>query len=61
MRRADRRAGANVLLRQVATDLLNAPDRRHLALLLTQRLAQLTNVRSVGLKEISRSMPPKAV
>ncbi len=61
MRRSDRRAGMDVLLRQVAADLLNAPDRRHLAMCLTQRLAQLTNVRSVGLKEISGAMPPRAL
>jgi len=61
MRRADRRAGVDVLLRRVASDLLSAPSRRHLAVCLTQRLAQLTNVRSVGLKEISASMSPRAI
>jgi transcriptional regulator with PAS, ATPase and Fis domain len=61
MRRADRRAGVDILLRQVANDLLSAPDRRHLAVYLTQRLAQLTKVRSVGLKEISSAMPRRAI
>jgi transcriptional regulator with PAS, ATPase and Fis domain len=61
MRRADRRAGVDTLLRQVAADLLNAPDRRRLAIYLTQRLAQLTNAQSVGLKEISSAMPARAI
>ncbi|HWI19782.1 MAG TPA: sigma 54-interacting transcriptional regulator [Vicinamibacterales bacterium] len=51
----------DILLRQVASDLLGAPDRRHLAVYLTQRLAQLANVRSVGLKEISNAMPRRAI
>jgi transcriptional regulator with PAS, ATPase and Fis domain len=61
MRRADRRAGVDTLLRHVAADLLNAPDRRRLAIYLTQRLAQLTNAQSVGLKEISSAMPARAI
>lgn len=61
MRRADRRAGVDVLLQQVANDLLSAPDRRRLAVYLTQRLAQLTSARSVGLKEISAAMSPRAI
>src|SRR5215211_3160973 len=61
LRRADRRAGLDLLLRNVASDLVNASDRRNLSVLLTQRLAQLTHVRSVGLKEISSSMPPRSL
>ena len=58
-RRTDRRAGLDLLLRQVALDLVHATDRRHLTLSLTQRLAQLAKARTVGLKEISRSLPPR--
>jgi len=53
LRRADRRAGMNHLVRQVAADLLRASDRRNLGAILTQRLAQLTRVRSVGIKELA--------
>jgi transcriptional regulator with PAS, ATPase and Fis domain len=61
LRRADRRAGLDQLLRHVASDLLRASDRRNLSLVLTQRLAQLTRVRSVGLKEISSTLPPHSL
>ena len=40
-RRADRRAGLDQLLRHVASDLVNATDRRHLSHILTERLRQL--------------------
>lgn len=60
-RRIDRRAGLDLLLRQVASDLIHATDRRNLTLSLTQRLAQLVQARSVGLKEISRSLPPRSL
>jgi hypothetical protein len=46
-RRADRRVGIDTLVRGVATDLLKATNRRNLAMLLTERLATLTRVRSV--------------
>jgi transcriptional regulator with PAS, ATPase and Fis domain len=61
MRRADRRAGLDLLLRQVAADLLNTNDRRRLALFLTQRLAQLARVRSVGIREISGAMSRRSL
>jgi transcriptional regulator with PAS, ATPase and Fis domain len=61
LRRADRRQGLDSLLRAIADDLLSARDRRNLAVFLTQRLAQLARVRSVGLKEITSSMPPRAL
>jgi transcriptional regulator with PAS, ATPase and Fis domain len=61
LRRADRRQGLDALLRAIAADLLSAVDRRNLAVILTQRLAQLARVRSVGLKEITTSMPPRAL
>ncbi|HUQ87338.1 MAG TPA: sigma 54-interacting transcriptional regulator, partial [Vicinamibacterales bacterium] len=56
LRRADRRAGLDLLLRHVASDLVNRADRRNLSLILTDRLRQLAHVRSVGLKEISSTM-----
>jgi transcriptional regulator with PAS, ATPase and Fis domain len=59
-RRIDRRGGLDLLLRQVASDLIHATDRRNLTLSLTQRLAQLAQARSVGLKEISRSSPSRS-
>ena len=55
-RRADRRAGVEYLVRRVAADLLNTNNRRNFAMFLTQRLAQLTRVRSVRLNEISGTM-----
>jgi transcriptional regulator with PAS, ATPase and Fis domain len=61
LRRADRRQGLDALLRSITADLLNAGDRRNLSLFLTQRLAQIARVRSIGLKEISSSMPPRAL
>src|SRR6476619_2603215 len=61
LRRADQRAGLDLLLRQVAADLLNASDRRNLAICLTQRLAQLARVRSIGLKEITSTMSPRSL
>ena len=60
-RRADRRQGLDSLLRAIAHDLLTAVDRRNLAVFLTQRLSQVARVRSVGLKEITSSMPPRAL
>ena len=60
-RRADRRLGIDTLVRRVATDLLNTNNRRNLATLLTERLAQLTRVRSVRLNEISGTMPPRSL
>src|SRR5688500_6600515 len=59
--RIDRRAGLDLLLRQVTFDLSHATDRRNLTLSLTQRLAQLTQARRVGLKELSRSLPPRSL
>ena len=61
LRRADRRSGIDSLLRAVASDLLTATDRRHLSVFLTQRLAQIARVRSIGLKEITSSMSPRAL
>src|SRR5688572_19929990 len=60
-RRADRRVGIDTLVRGVAADLLNTNNRRDFAVLLTQRLAQLTRVRSVRLNEISGSMSPRSL
>ena len=60
-RRADRRLGIDTLVRGVAADLLNTTNRRNLAMLLTQRLAQLTHVRSVRLNEISGSMSTRSL
>ena len=60
-RRADRRVGIDALVRGVAADLLNTNTRRNLAMLLTQRLAQLTRVRTVRLNEISGSMSPRSL
>ena len=60
-RRADRRAGLDALLRQVTSDVLASSDRRNLSLLLTQRLAHVARLRSVGLKEISTSAPSRAL
>ncbi len=60
LRRADRRAGIAVLLRHVAADLVNASDRRNLPLFLTERLAQLSSVRSVALKEIAGASSPRS-
>ena len=61
LRRADRRAGLDALIRHVASDLINAPDRRHLANILTERLRQLAHVRSIGLKEITSTMSPRSL
>ena len=61
LRRADRRQGLDALLRAIASDLLSATDRRNLSVFLTQRLAHLARVRSIGLKEITSSMPPRAL
>ena len=60
-RQAERRAGLDVVLRQVTADVLAASDRRKLSLTLTQRLAQVARLRSVGLKEISTSAPARAL
>ena len=60
-RRADRRAGVEDLIRRVAADLLNTNNRRNLAMFLTQRLAQLTRVRSVRLNEISGTLSTKSL
>jgi len=56
LRRADRRAGLYLLLRHIASDLVNRSDRRNLSIILTERLRQLAHVRSIGLKEISSTM-----
>jgi transcriptional regulator with PAS, ATPase and Fis domain len=61
LRRADRREGLDALLRAIASDLLTTTDRRNLAVFLTQRLAHLARVRSIGLKEITSSMSPRAL
>ena len=61
LRRADRRAGADVLLRHVVTDLLQIAERRNFARILTERLAHLTRVRSIRLNEISGSMPMRSL
>ena len=60
-RRADRRAGVETLVRHVVSDLLNANQRRSFAMFLTQRLAQLTRVRSIRLNEISGTMSTKSL
>jgi two-component system, NtrC family, response regulator HydG len=52
-RRSDRRAGLDVLVRQVAADLVMSADRRNLTSLLIRRLGQFASVRSVGIKEVS--------
>lgn len=61
LRRADRRAGLDRLLRDVSTDLMHTTDRRNLSMFLTQRLAQIARVRSVGLKEITSTMSPRSL
>ena len=61
VRRADRRAGLDLLMRSVASDLIQASDRRNLAVFLTQRLAQVARMRNVGLKEMARSTSPRAL
>ena len=60
-RRADRRLGIDTLVRGVAADLLTTNTRRNFAMLLTERLAQLTRVRSVRLNEISGSLPTRSL
>src|SRR5688572_19290385 len=60
-RRADRRLGIDALVRGVAADFLNVSNRRNFAVLLTERLAQLTRVRSIRLNEISGSMPTRSL
>ena len=60
-RRADRRVGVETLVRRVASDLLNTNNRRNLAMLLTQRLAQLTRARIVRLNEISGTMSTRSL
>ena len=60
-RRADRRTGVESLVRRVVSDLLNTNNRRNFAMFLTQRLAQLTRVRSVRLNEISGAMSTKSL
>ena len=61
LRRADRRAGLDLLLRQVAADLVDASDRRNLSTLLMRRLAQLVRVRSVALKEVTIAMSQRSL
>ena len=61
LRRADRRAGLELLLRHVASDLIHSSDRRNLSIILTERLREFARVRSVGLKEISTAISPRAV
>ncbi len=60
-RRADRRAGVDLLIQRVATDFLNTNHRRNFAVFLTERLAQLTSVRSVRINEISGAMSPRSL
>jgi transcriptional regulator with PAS, ATPase and Fis domain len=60
-RRAERRVGIDTLVRGVVADLLKTNTRRNLAMLLTERLAQLTRVRSVRLNEISGAMSTRSV
>ena len=60
-RRADRREGIDTLVRRVTTDFLNTNHRRNFAVFLTERLAQLTKVRSVRLNEISGAMPTRSL
>ncbi len=60
-RRADRRSGVDALVRRVVADLLHTNTRRNLAMFLTERLAQLTRVRSVRLNEISSSMSTRSL
>jgi transcriptional regulator with PAS, ATPase and Fis domain len=60
-RRADRREGIDTLVRRVAADLLNTNQRRNFAVFLTERLAQLTRIRSVRLNEISGSMSSRSL
>jgi transcriptional regulator with PAS, ATPase and Fis domain len=61
MRRADRRAGLDRLLRDVSADLMHTAERRNLTVFLTQHLAQIARVRSIGLKEITSTMPPRSL
>ncbi len=61
LRRPDRRAGLDRLLREVSTDLMHTTERRNLTIFLTQRLAQVARVRSVGLKEITSTMSPRSL
>jgi hypothetical protein len=60
-RRVERRAGLDQLLRHVASDLVNAADRRHLSNILIERLRPLARMRSLRLKEITSTMPPRLV
>jgi transcriptional regulator with PAS, ATPase and Fis domain len=60
-RRAERRLGIDALVRSVAADFLTTASRRNFAMLLTERLAQLTRVRSVRLKEISGTTPTRSL
>jgi DNA-binding NtrC family response regulator len=55
LRRADRRTGLHLLVRQVAMDLLGTTARNNLSSCLTERLSRLTKVRSVRLNEITLS------
>lgn len=59
-RRADRRRGIDALVRGVAADLLNTNNRRNFTMLLTERLAQLTRVKSVRLNEIFGATPARS-
>ena len=61
MRRGDRRAGIGALVGHVAADLLATSERRHLAVLLTRRLAEIAGVRTIRLKEISSAMSPRSL
>ena len=60
-RRADRREGIDTLVRRVAADLLNTNHRRNFAVFLTERLAQLTRIRSVRINEISGALPSRSL
>src|SRR5690349_17884591 len=61
LRRADRRAGLDLLLKHVAADLIGNGDRRNLARILIDRLRQMARVRSIGVKEISSTMSPRSL
>ncbi len=55
-RRAERRVGLELLLRQVTSDLMNAQDRRNLSAVLTERLTQIARLRSASLKDLTTTM-----
>ncbi len=60
-RRAERRSGIFPLLRQVASGLVGATERRNLTTILAERLSHLDGVRSIRLNEISAAMPTRSL